>query len=494
MNFFKIEFIQGVTSSPAYLQLQHTLEDTPSSRKIITLSLSADKLQSVSSYTREPRRLVFECLTDSWLQDHILSGTEEHLRYISHYEVKVYRNSVLIFSGIIDTSQISTDVSTSIIQITCYCKLRLLSLFSDLTHYYSLTSGYLPAWILQYFVQDIQQLIPISIPLSLSLSAPSILIPEEDPLQLINIDYSDLSILPPNGSGYTYSIQATGWSTLPRLGYIVDSFGNKVSFIFAHVVVVKAVSGTSTLYQVRTRGRIIRFFNLTAGITIEHDERSSWFSDLTTLNTVLTDFYAFFSANSVSSSQLELSALPATATLGAVQYTSFHLVGSYVKAYFFGSLLPARLHPGKSYESLHAEQTDNLKTLQAMLLLYNATLYSSASGTIILRSKSSYSATIVDIDSADVISLKLKRGDQERPDTSILDVFAGDTTLLQPLIAAHLVGFFSARFTAEIVIDQLAKYTLSLQSKIRVNSQVYAITSVEQDIVNDEYKVSAWLL
>ncbi|HNV66896.1 MAG TPA: hypothetical protein PKN60_07220, partial [Bacteroidales bacterium] len=135
-NCFKIDFIQGKTDAPDYNQVKHSLEDSSTNRAIISLSVSADKLQSVSNYSREPKRLVFECFPTVWIQENILSGNNEHERYISHFEVKVYRDEALFFTGIIDTSQLSFDVASGILKISCYDKIKLLSLFSDLTHYY----------------------------------------------------------------------------------------------------------------------------------------------------------------------------------------------------------------------------------------------------------------------------------------------------------------------------------------------------------------------
>ena len=49
LNLFKIDFIQGKTDAPDYNQVKHSLEDTAADRAIISLSVSADKLQSVSN-------------------------------------------------------------------------------------------------------------------------------------------------------------------------------------------------------------------------------------------------------------------------------------------------------------------------------------------------------------------------------------------------------------------------------------------------------------
>ena len=58
-NLFKIDFVQGKTDAPDYNQVKHSLTDTATNRAIISLSVSPDKLQSVSNYSREPKRLVF---------------------------------------------------------------------------------------------------------------------------------------------------------------------------------------------------------------------------------------------------------------------------------------------------------------------------------------------------------------------------------------------------------------------------------------------------
>jgi hypothetical protein len=50
-NLFKIDFIQGKTDAADYSQVKHSLEDTSTNRTIISLSVSADKLQSVSNYS-----------------------------------------------------------------------------------------------------------------------------------------------------------------------------------------------------------------------------------------------------------------------------------------------------------------------------------------------------------------------------------------------------------------------------------------------------------
>lgn len=493
-NLFKVDFIQGKTDSTDYNQLKHSLVDTATNRAIITLSVSADKLQAVSNYSREPKRLTFECFPTTWIQENILSGTNEYERYISHFEVKVYRDNVLFFTGIIDTSQMSFDVSSGILKFTCYDKIKLLSVYSDLTHYYSLTAGYLPIWILGYFLQDIEQAIPISIPYTNQFITPTLNITMGNSFTIAHIDFDDLIAFPNPPGGWTYSYHNSGWPG-PYWGYLVDVTGNKITFVFAYKKVLQATypNPAATRYQGRFRGRVFRFYNAICSVVSEYEEKTDWVEDLQSLDNAYNEFLGFFTDNGITSNTL-FTGLSSTCLIDGKSYGSSQYVNHWNEAHFHGNLMPSKLQPGEAYETAQEEQTDNLKALQAMLMLYNATIFTNASGQIILKNKDAYSTTIIDIADEDVVSFVVKRGNQEKPDIKTIDVLAGDTTQLQGLIKDYLIDFYDSKWSVETTIDQLAKYNLSLQSKIRIQTKVYAITELERDYINDEYKVKAWLL
>ena len=492
-NLFKIDFIQGKTDAPDNNQVKHSLTDTTANRSIISLSVSADKLQSVSNYTREPKRLVFECFPTTWIQSNILSGSNEHERYVSHFEVKVYRDNSLFFSGIIDTSQLSFDVSSGILKITCYDKIKLLSIYSNLTHYYSLSAGYQPIWILGYFLQDIEQTIPIDIPYSNQFNLPTLNISSGNALEIAHIDFDDLIAFPNPTGGWTYSYHSSGWPG-PYWGFRIETAINRISFIFAYKKVLKATypSPATTKYQGRYRGRIFTFYNNICPVIIEYDERTDWVDDLPSLDNAHNEFISFFTGHGIT--EAILYSLPSVGVLNGRAYGSSHYVDHWTAAHFTGNLFPAYLQPGKSYETNKEEQTENLKVLKAMLLLYNATVYTNASGTIIFKNKDAYSTNIIEIDDEDVINFMVKRGNPEKPEIASIDMLAGDTTQLQTYIQDYLIDFHDSKWSCEATIDQLNKYSLTLQSKIRIKDQIYAITEVERDYINDEYKVKAWLL
>ena len=385
LNLFKIDFIQGKTDAPDHNQVKHSLEDTAADRAIISLSVSADKLQSVSNYSREPKRLVFECFPTAWIEDNILSGSNEHERYISHFEVKVYRDDVLFFSGIIDTSQLSFEISSGILKITCYDKIKLLSVYSDLTHYYGLTAGYQPVWILGYFLQDIEQQIPVSIPYSNQFTLPTLYIPMAESLTIVHVDFDDMLAFPSPTGGWTYNLHSSSWPS-PRSGYIIDTPGNKATFVFAFKKVIEATypSPAATRYQGKFRGRVYRFYNGICPVAAEYDEKTGWADDLTSIDNAYNEFFSFFTDNGVSSTTL-MSGLSSTGSLDDRSYGSSQYVNHWIEAHCYGNIFPSRIQPGKSYESYQAEQTDNIKALQAMLMLYNATIFSDPQGRIVLK-------------------------------------------------------------------------------------------------------------
>ena len=493
-NCFKIDFIQGKTDAPDYNQVKHSLEDSSTNRAIISLSVSADKLQSVSNYSREPKRLVFECFPTVWIQENILSGNNEHERYISHFEVKVYRDEALFFTGIIDTSQLSFDVASGILKISCYDKIKLLSLFSDLTHYYSLSAGYLPQWILAYFIQDIGQKIPVNIPYSNQFSLPTLNIGSGNALTIAHIGFDDLLAFPNPTHGWTYSYDGSGWPG-PQWGYLIDTIANRMSFVFAYKKVIKATypSPAATRYQGRYRGRIYKFFNNICPVVVEYDEKTDWVENLAFLENATNEFIGFFTGNGVSESTL-YNGLASVGSIDSRSYGSSQYVNHWIEAHFHGNLFPAKLHPGKAYVNYTDERTDNIKVLQAMLMLYNATIFSNPQGQIVFKNKDAYSSTVIDIDAGDVVDFTTKRGNPEKPQISSLDILTGDTAQLQNLIKDYLIDFHDSKWSCEATIDSLSKYNLSLQSRIRIQNQVYAITELERNYIEDEYRVKAWLL
>jgi hypothetical protein len=489
-NLFKVDFIKGKTDDSDYGQVKHSLVDTATDRPIITLSVSSDKLTSVSNYSREPKRLVFECFPTDWINTYILSGSHEHERYISVYEVKVYRDNVQFFGGIIDTSQLSYDISTGILKITCYDKIKLLSIYSELKHYYSLTSGYQPEWALGYFIQDIEQRIPINIIYYNLYNLPML---HTGDLMLAQVTYNDMQQLP-SGGGWTYTFHNTSWLA-PKYGYLVDNVANRITFIFAYKKVIQATypNPASTKYQAVYRGRIYRFFNNICPQTFEYDEKTIWMDTLADLDSSQEEFIAFFVDNGVAESQLDT--LTSTGTIYGNPYGTSQAVNQYVASHYDnGNTFPTRFHPGKAYETLKDDETNDLKALQVALMLYNAAIFTDNYGNIIFKNKDSYSTTIIDIADEDVVSLLKKRSNQEKPDTAILETLAGDTTMLQSLISQYLIDFHDSKWSIDITIDQLAKYSISLQSKLRIQGNTYAVTEVEKDYINDEYKIRAWLI
>lgn len=493
MNLFQIDFVQGKTDAVDYLQVVHSLTDTTTERQIISLSLSSDKLQSISNYMREPKRLSFECFVDDWITDYILSGDYEHERYISHYEVKVYRDDVLIFTGIIDTSNLNHNVADETVSFLCYDKIKLFSLYNDLEQLYSISSGYQPAQILAYFAQKIRAQIPIGLTTSATgFSIPDSAIGIDDAVQLMTIDISEMCSLPASSGGWTYSWDGSGYNS-PKYGYVVYPLANKIVFFMGHKKVVKGTFADplSIVYKGRYKARIIVMFSGLSMLSYEYEDETGWLGELSELSSADDVYLAFFTDKGYPANIL--SYLNQIEYQGNCAYYCHFTANTVLIPYIWGEWLPSYLHPGKYYETmLGTELTNCLHTLQAMLLLYNATLVADSYGVVQLLSKEPVAAEPVVIADTDVVEISLQRANFEVADMSTLDALCGDTAILQQLAKDYLMAFHGSRWVLSATIDKLSVYAITLGSYIQIKSVNYYVTEVQRDYVADDYKIKGW--
>ncbi|HPS38952.1 MAG TPA: hypothetical protein PL124_06030 [Candidatus Cloacimonadota bacterium] len=251
-------------------------------------------------------------------------------------------------------------------------------------------------------------------------------------------------------------------------------------------------SPATTRYQGKFRGKVFRFYNAICPVISEYEEKTDWVDSVTSLDNASNEFIGFFISTGVTENNLYN--LTSTGVIDGRSYGSGHWVGHWALATFNGNLYPIRLQPGTAYKTRKDDHTDNLKVIKAMLMLYNATIFTDTIGMIVLKNKDAYSTTIIDIEDKDVVSFIIKRGNQEKSQIEEIYILAGDTTQLQGIIKNRLIDFYDSKWSIEAVIDQLFKYDLSLQSRIRIQDKVYAITELERDFIKDKYKVNAWLL
>lgn len=500
MNLFRVDFYQGKTDAPNYTEVCHSLIDSDSARALISLAFSPDALTSVSTFSREPKRCSFSCFIDDWIEAHIMSGEEEHDRYVSHYEVRVYRDSVLVFTGIIDTSQTTWDLAEQIITFSAYSKDKLFTTFSDLESWLALAAGYTPGSLLGVFATVLATKAPIRLNfITTAWTAPSFTIPYYEPLNIAQIDYADMRELPAASDGWSYAL-VDPWG--PHFGYACFSPGYIPFFYFANIVTIKATkSGYADKYILRFRARCCRFYNGIAPVVDSYDHATAPLANTSgdEAAQARNEFEAWIVRHGTTLAALSGSpGLPPSLTLdgGRVYQSQYnYTTDHYVRAEYHGPVLPAKIHPGKSYEDYSGNPTPILRAIQAMLLLYNSTLYPSPNGSLNLVTKAIPEMSVaVPIDNSDIVSLSLTRMDFEAPDTSALEVLAGDTTQLQARLKDYLQQRYSGAFKATATIDNIAKYTLSLLSTVTIDGEDYLITSLDTDFAADEYKVTAWKL
>ncbi len=239
----------------------------------------------------------------------------------------------------------------------------------------------------------------MSIPYFNQFTLPTLYIPMAESLTIVHVDFDDMLAFPSPTGGWTYNLHSSSWPS-PRSGYIIDTPGNKATFVFAFKKVIEATypSPAATRYQGKFRGRVYRFYNGICPVAAEYDEKTGWADDLTSIDNAYNEFFSFFTDNGVSSTTL-MSGLSSTGSLDDRSYGSSQYVNHWIEAHCYGNIFPSRIQPGKSYESYQAEQTDNIKALQAMLMLYNATIFSDPQGRIVLKRETRRTGLMNGVDS-----------------------------------------------------------------------------------------------
>jgi hypothetical protein len=503
MNLFRVDFIQGKRDASDFGHIVHQITDLAGARKIITLSLSPEKMNSeASNWVREPRRCVFEMFTDAWFTERVLSGDYEHPRNICHYEVSVYRDNIQIFSGIIDTSVMSYEPANRLVKVTCYDKLRLLSVFSDLKNLYSDYAGYQPGALLLMFIGKIEYTIPIRIPRSISaFSAPEWSLSANQ--EILRYEFPNIALLPSAQPGWSYGWDSSSFIN-PVRGFWRDGGSNHLVLFVAMKRVVKLTGADSSVwYQGRYYARIVKLFNNIAPYMVaEYEKTTDWITgeELPDASAEFENVFnqAGYNYNTyIASGNLQTSILLNGTFFDAQTVTDGgRPVG--VLVVFAGPVLPKYLHPGKSYETQTldvSDQVEGLKVVQAMLMLYNATLVCTADDILLLKSRSyDPDATPIAIATTDIISMTLAREAAEVPNMEALSVYSGDTSILQRIVRPFIASFHESRWKANVTIHNIDGYQLQLHSIITIQGNNYVIVSVQRDYTKNQYEVIAWML
>jgi len=439
------------------------------------VKLSAEQIAGTDYFAREPRRVEFECFKDAWLEEHILSGSYEHDRYISHYEVRLYEKGMLCFHGVIDTSFTAYDAKTDIISFTCYDKLKLFSKFSDLKMLYALIDGYSCGYSLGYMIQGIENKISLNIPAQWNNSYTPLNI-QVNQLEILKIKWKELLS------------EFKGWDSY-SLKYGLCDIGNNL--VELQVLIVSEIPDESNRKKVKILGRKWIFYNTICPVedTIQTvDEESDWFD-------VQADCDEYIESNTVFYQQAEVSALYANGKAYSTALSDndmfYDTASEEIPVYFSGNVVPESIFPKGFYQNGN-EQTERLKVLKAVLMLHHLTIITDNAGTLYLLNKAEVNNTLINIADQDIIEFKKKRINRSVPDTSVLDVLLGDNAKLKDLISNYYSEYFSGIWEIELSLDNLNKYNLHLFDKLQIQGLQYKITELQRDTINDEYLIKGW--
>ncbi len=475
---YRIDFIDNTNFT-----VQHSLSLADGLDKI---KINADKIAGTSYFAKEPRRIEFECFKDTWIEEYILSGDYELDRYVSQFFIRLYENDILVFHGIIDTSFVSYNAKTEVVSFTCYDYLKLLSKFSEARMMFALLQGYHPGYCFGYMVQQTEYLS--------GLNLDHIWNTGWSPLV---IDKTDLEILKFEWRQLIYRFINWNGDLIIQSGFRTNNF-----YTPEFRIIIFREHHEWSSYQCKVYARTYRFYNHICWHQItdmDVDTRTSVYQEdeynemVAEREDLLADYYS--NNDWLEQNPFNFEGRNYSFTLNPEDYPTSGIQNVTLRkaVQYTGNAIPYNMYPKGFYE-LGGEDTEIFSVLKAALMLHNLTLISEPNGTIKLANKDEISNEIVTIDPADVVEFKIKRLNRPSPEVSTLDCLLGDTNAIKEVVTDYYADFLSQIWELTAVIDNLAKYSLSLFNQIQINGILYRITEIQRDAKADEYKIKAWEL
>jgi len=447
---------------------------------------NADKIAGVSYFAKEPKRITFESLKDSWLNDYILSGDYELDRYVSQFLIRLFENDIQVFHGIIDTSFVSYTAKSESVNFTCYDFLKLFTKFSDLKMVYALIQGYHPGYLFAYMVQGVEQRLNMNISHVWGSGWTPLNVPQSS-LDILTIEWRSImnKFVTWNGEIYVEAGFKLNSIYVPELRILIYKYHHQYDQT-----------------QCKVYARKYRFYNHICWVQVtsdDVDEKTDAYDndDMASLETERLEMSSAYYEDSswIDNNQLDYDGRSYNFTINPedIPENSIDVVTETKSVQFTGNAIPYHIYPKGFYEG-GGKDAERLKVLKAALMLHNLTIYSDWTGTIRMVNKAIGSGDCIVIDPSDVVDFKRKRLNRSVPDVSVLDCLLGDLTILKDIVSDNYEDFFSQTWEITAVIDNLAKYALLLFTIIQIKGVQYRITELQRDPKEDEYNVKAWEL
>lgn len=459
--------------------------------------VNGDKIASTSYFAREPKRLEFNLLSDEWLESNLMTAENEFIRYISHWGIKLYNDNSLIFIGIIDVSYLEYSESGLSISFTCYDKIKLLEIFSDLKMLYALLDGYTPGECFGYLAQGVSIAFNNELPIDYIWNTGwSCLIKEISERTILEISWK--AMLEKFGDEWdienNYLGSAIGLKSINGIA--------ELRILLLGTISVTDIENDINTYEFKILAKTWRFYNHICPyedevmeIDFESDEYNrneypgndwGWIqSEIQSKYSQYGDLswkgvYELALGDKIYSIEFDDS------------YYELENAPEKLEVKFTGQAIPSNIFPKGFYDGEN-EQQERLKVLKAALYLHDLTIIT-AYDTMKLINKNETSGTTNIIDIADIIKYKRKRVNRDQPESSVLDCLIGDTTVLKEVMISYYDEYLSQKWEVKITIDNFEKYDLDLFDVLAFMGKNHRIIEIKKDYVKEEYEITCWEL
>jgi hypothetical protein len=460
MTNYRIDFINNGH------QLQHSIDHNSA----IDPKLSGQKIAGNDYFSHEPVRLEFSCYPDNWLNEYLLSGNYESVRYIWNFMIRFYENNSLVFTGIVDTSSCSYDEETEEIRIIAYDKLKLFEKFSDAKMLFALLYGYSPDYCVRYFAQKINLL--TDLPMTLNWANYQPLTINKTHIVIQKIKWKE--ILKDFQSWLYFHIAEAGFCEIDQITRFMIKI---VAYRY------KLINGIPAISVVKIYALQYKFYNNICFFDNKPLEQEFDFTSWEAVTSLLNNYnYTLYQDFTDSKGNYFVFETPDF---------NYNTAPEEKEIYFTGNIIPYQIYPKGFYEN-NGEQTQYMTVLKTMLLLHNLTLTCDSTGIIHLKNKQETTGQIHLVDEADIIKMTIKRLNRALPEINTLDNLIGDTAILKENMNIYYENLAGQKFEVELTIDDTSKYELKLFDQIYLKNKHYIISNLSKNNNLEAWELNAW--
>jgi hypothetical protein len=451
---FRVEFI---TSQYGYNPIVYNFNTG-----LVGIEYSAQKVAMNNNYDQEPDRVEIEIMLDDWLKTNLVNASAVY-NSISSLDVKVYRDDLLDFRGVVLLDGLGFKHPNKVLKFKAYSYSYLLSLEKD--------ASYFPAnRSLDLIMSGISQKVATRYNRTSNFMDKDIIynVTEKTDYPIYEID-----------SFYeTSCLERT--SDIGFDSYTLAFHNDAIIIRFRRIDWV--INQYDDSYSLNMMSFVAEISNK---VCIDMDIQSSKIGDYNSLDSA---------RNAIESAKEDYPEhYESTSWIGRREYSFLEIYGT---SYKIASNNRTITITGRVFPTSLILKTDDRKYLTALkcfLVIHNFTIINRDNDGLLRIVRNHWGNDGHGDLTSDVTSCEeIRNFKQIVPNFSCLDALYNSAGPLKELLTNYYTSIANNAIKYKLLIDNIAKNNLLLFDKITVKDEQLFITELKKDYKKDEYEIVAW--